>query len=359
MTPKKKIPPLTDDQKKFLLGEFQRTPDLNLLTQKIYGEKDDNGRPIDGRHALGRQVKKFLVENGLKYQTVKKEPTQIELSTEQKELILSEARSGANVRDIARLVFENDNINQLSSEWRTVHAFLYLECPDLIQEQDSVAGSYRPPSDMVGVARKVNAALGTKIDGEKISGKYKACFDKLFVNLRNSRFVRVCNTYTKTNDRSLFLDEFIRLTFDKPDLTADEINLYINVCVDMVNLETLRQKKNFLDEMFLSIEDASELNQRFSENLKAAVEEYNQVSKRISDVTKKLQGDRSERLKNQAKDETSFISIVQLVQDEEERKNMLRLAEMQRALITEEANRLEGLDDLFCRVMGVSQEEVI
>ena len=34
----------------------------------------------------------------------------------------------------------------------------------------------------------------------------------------------------------LFEHEFVRLTWDKPDLTADEINLYLNVCKEVINL---------------------------------------------------------------------------------------------------------------------------
>jgi len=68
---------------------------------------------------------------------------------------------------------------------------------------------------------------------------------------------------------------------------------------------------------------------------------------------------RADRLKNLAKDETSFVSIVQLAQEETERKNMLRLAELQRAAISEEANRLESMDDFVCRIFGVAKEEVI
>ena len=46
---------------------------------------------------------------------------------------------------------------------------------------------------------------------------------------------------------------------------------------------------------------------------------------------------------NKAKETASFLSIVQLFQEEEERKNMVRIAEMQKELIKEEAQRLEGM----------------
>ena len=43
------------------------------------------------------------------------------------------------------------------------------------------------------------------------------------------RFIQVINTYSGSEDRRLFEAEFIRSVWDKPDLTSEELNLYINV----------------------------------------------------------------------------------------------------------------------------------
>jgi tRNA uridine 5-carbamoylmethylation protein Kti12 len=173
------------------------------------------------------------------------------------------------------------------------------------------------------------------------------------------RFVRICNSYSVLRDRELFEQQFILLTWDKPDLTADELNLYMNVCKDIVNGEVLTAHINTLNRLFEEIEDSNELTQRFADTLSAKTDEYQQNQKRVSDTIKKLQGDRADRLKSQGRDETSFINIVQLAQDEKERKNMLRLVELQRAAISEEANRLESMDQFRCRIMGLSKDDVI
>ncbi|NDE05546.1 MAG: hypothetical protein EB003_13045, partial [Flavobacteriia bacterium] len=80
---------------------------------------------------------------------------------------------------------------------------------------------------------------------------------------------------------------------------------------------------------------------------------------RIENLTKKLQGDRAERMKNKYKENASIISLVQLFQDEEERKNMVKIAEMQKKMVSEEANRLESMGEWKCRVLGISKEDVI
>lgn len=348
---------LSDDQKKQILAEFKEHPNIEYLTQSAFGDKN-----LDGRSWQGKLVATFLVEQNLNYKTTKfqkREPVR-DLTDDDKLYAISAIQNGENILNVARIIYKDDNIKRLSAEWRRVQAYCEVAGVTSQNEEDEVAlGVYQAPRELARLVNIVNGALGTKIEAEKVSGKYKAYFDKLRVNLDNSKLKRILNAYESKKDRDLFVDEFVRLTFEKPDLTPDELNLYMQIVRDGISLEVLEGKINKMNQMFMDIEEASELNQRFSENLKACVDEKNQVTKRIADTTKKLQGDRGERLKNQGRDEVSFLNIVQLAQEEQERKNMLRLAELQRAAISEEANRLESLDDFVCRIMGVSKEEVI
>jgi hypothetical protein len=64
-------------------------------------------------------------------------------------------------------------------------------------------------------------------------------------------------------------------------------------------------------------------------------------------------------MKNRQKATASFLSIVQLFQEEEERKNMVRIAEMQKELIKEEAKKIEGMSDWKARVLGISIDDVL
>jgi len=98
---------------------------------------------------------------------------------------------------------------------------------------------------------------------------------------------------------------------------------------------------------------------RLAEIIKAKSSEYHQCEGRIENLTKKLQGDRSERMKAKTKDNASILSIVQLFQEKEERDNMVRIAEMQKATIKKEAERLEGMAEWKARILGVSQDDVI
>ena len=78
---------LTEEQIDFLQKNSKKYQDLNVLTQKCF-ENDD----LDGRTKEGRSVRKFLIENDIKFNTQfkgKQEP--IKFSKEQKEFIIQQA----------------------------------------------------------------------------------------------------------------------------------------------------------------------------------------------------------------------------------------------------------------------------
>jgi hypothetical protein len=209
------------------------------------------------------------------------------------------------------------------------------------------------------VVKKINDATGLELDDRKLNRQKQICVDKLQINLSNSRFLKIINNYLNKPDRELFEQEFIRLSWDKPDLTADEINLYLNVCKEVINLEVVSAHLNKLNDMFDVADDQTEMTVRLAEIIKAKSQEYHQCETRIENLTKKLQGDRAERMKKSQKNNASFLSIVQMFQEEEERKNMVRMAEMQKKLIKEEAERMEGMAEWKARILGISQDDAI
>jgi len=348
---------LTEDQKKQILAEFKEHPNIEYLTQSAFNDKG-----LDGRSWQGKLVATFLVEQKLNYKTTKfqkREPVR-DLTDDDKLYVISAIQNGENILNVARIIYKDDNIKRLSAEWRRVQAYCEVAGVSSQNEEDEVAlGVYQAPRELARLVNIVNGALGTKIEADKVSGKYKNYFDKLRVNLENSRLKRIINGYESRKDRDLFVDEFVRLTFEKPDLTPDELNLYMQIVRDSISLEVLETKINKMNQMFMDIEEAGELNQRFSENLKACVDEKNQVTKRIADTTKKLQGDRGERLKNQGRDDYTFLSIVRAFQEEDERREMLRQAEMERLAAETEVDRLASLEEWRARILGIYREDVV
>lgn len=347
---------LTKENEQFLLENAPKINSLIELTQQCFG--DDK---LDGRSKEGRLVRKFLIENEIAFDTTKKEKKESIIFTEQqKAFIINQAKSGLSSLKIAEMLFPDREIKSLSIEQRTVLDVLREINPDIVPSQDAgLLNSYISPKSASRIVKKINDATGTEIEEEKLNRQYKIRVDKLGINLNNSRFVRIMNNYLSRDDRDLFEQEFIRLTWDKPDLTADEINLYLNTCKEIINLEVISKHLNKLNELFDDANDQSDMTNRLSEIIKSKSSEYHQCETRIENLTKKLQGDRAERMKSKGKENASILSIVQLFQEQDERQNMVRIAEMQKALVKEEAHRLEGMAEWRARVLGVNMDDVI
>ena len=158
----------------------------------------------------------------------------------------------------------------------------------------------------------------------------------------------------------MFEAEFIRATWDKPDLSADEVNLYVNVCVDYINLKNISAHMEKLNRMFDEADEQQELTVRLSELLKTKSEEYNQCEKRQESLIQRLAGDRAKRIsQRQDKNASILSSLVESFQNEEERKLMIKMADMQKVAIKEEANNLESMNEWKARILGISKEDVI
>ena len=347
---------LSEEQKQFLRENAAKITSLIDLTRQCF--EDDK---LDGRSKEGRAVRKFLVENSINFKTTATSRTEdIELTQQQKDFILEQAESGLSSLEIAKIIFPEKNVKSLSNEQRTVLAFIRDVNPDIIPSQDGAAlNSYISPKSLSRIIKKINDATGLDLEDAKLNRQKQVCAEKLGINLNNSRFLKIINNYLNQEDRTLFEHEFVRLTWDKPDLTADEINLYLNVCKEVINLEVISSHLNKLNDMFDIADDQTEMSVRLAEIIKAKSGEYHQCETRIENLTKKLQGDRAERMKKNQKENASFLSIVQSFQEEEERKTMIRIAEMQKESIKKEAERLEGMAEWKARVLGISQEDVV
>ena len=347
---------ISEEQKTFLRENAARIPDLIDLTRQCF-ENDT----LDGRSREGRAVRKFLVENSIDFRTTSRQPTEtIDFTREQREFILQQAENGLSSLEIARIVFPDRRVPPLSNEQRAVLAEIRSVNPDILPSQDSGAlHNYLPPKSFSRIIKKINDATGMGLEDSKINRQKQICLEKLKINLSNSRFLKIINNYLNNGDRVLFEHEFIRLTWDKPDLTADEINLYLNVCKEVINLEVVSSHLNKLNDMFDVADEQQEMSIRLAEIIKAKSSEYHQCETRIENLTKKLQGDRGERMKKMYKENASFLSIVQLFQEEEERKTMVEIAEMQKQIVRKEADTLENMAEWKARVLGISKDDTI
>lgn len=347
---------LTDEQKDFIDNNYIKIPNLNELTCTVF-----MGENLDGRTKEGRAVREYMAQKDYKYKTTKKQKVpDIKLTDAHKEFILAQADGTMKAFDIVKLLFPEKDLTPLSKETIVVADFLKNNLPEEMNPKDSALGEkYKPIDSFDQIIETVNRVTNQDLDKNRMQMNVKKGLEALIRFLKSPRLIQTVGNYTDKEDRELFEAEFIRATWDKADLTSDELNLYINVCIDYINLKNIQKAVDKLNHMFDSCEDQQDMTVRLAELLKTKSEEYNQCEKRMESLITRLNGDRAKRVQNKQHANASILNLVQLFQEEEERKVMVKIAEMQREVIAEEAGNLESMPDWKARVLGLRKDDVI
>lgn len=264
---------LTEEHKEFIDKNYKKISNLNELTCAVF-----MGEGLDGRTKEGRAVREYLAEKDYKYKTTKKKKVPaVILSKDHKEFILENADGTMKAFDIAKLLFSEKDITPLSKETIVIADFLKKQVPEKTNPTDTAVGEkYKPAKSFDDILKLVNKATNQELDASKMQMQVKKGIEALMKFLNSPRLIQTVGNYTSKQDRALFEAEFIRATWDKPDLTSDELNLYINVCIDYINLMNIQKAVDKLNHMFEECEDQRDMTVRLAELLKTKSEEYNQ-----------------------------------------------------------------------------------
>ncbi len=349
---------LTEEQKQQVIREFKKDPDLRRITQVVSGDPE-----ADGRSKLGRAIRSFLASQDQTYKTTKAEPAKsIELSEDQRAFLMSDRiDSDLNPLEIARLVFGDPEIKSLSVHHRVVIDFLRQYRPEIVNENELITSEkWTPPVAISKALKKVNDWAGQDLSMENLSSKNEKILQMLIKYLHSPRLKQTINEYCKVTDRELFESEFVRATWDKPDLTSDEQNQYITLCANYVRIKHIQSRLDRLNKMLEDMGGAeAQITMRFTELIKTTSEELNQCEKRVETLTKSLNGSRQDRIKARGQRNGSIESLVEAFQDKEERDRMIKMAQMRQKLVKDEADRLESMDEFKARVLGISKDELL
>ena len=175
------------------------------------------------------------------------------------------------------------------------------------------------------------------------------------------RFNHQINTYQAETDRELFESSFIRYTYDKSDLTQEEVDQYIVLSSEVVIAANIQRRKEHLTAMLDAIVEDSDGRASMSlvEVIGKVETEYNQSVKRQQQLLGDLKEKRSDRLSKQVKENASILNLVQMWKEEESRKKMIHLAELRKQKVDEEIQKLSSMDEIKCRIMGLSEDEAL
>jgi hypothetical protein len=192
--------------------------------------------------------------------------------------------------------------------------------------------------------------------------KIKKDLKSLIAYVHTFRFNHQINSFAGSTDRELFESSFVRYTFDKGDLTQEEVDQYIVLATEVVISSNIQARIEHLQNLLDDSADDSE-GRRIAMSLVEAISsrqtEYNQSVNRQQKLLNDLKVKRSDRLKKMSEASASVINLVEMWKEEESRKQMIKLAELRKEVLSEEINNLSSMDEVKSRIMGISEDEVL
>jgi len=361
---------LTPDQQILILDEWNRRgtdhpdgpPTLNELIKVAFPDTED----ADGRTKEGRIVKQFLASRDMTARSLHDyvPKGKIELTEEHKEY----AANNANLMrgfEIARVIFQDVTLSHVSQEARTVNE--YIRTLDMIvssfnEETGVVESEYKPPKTSTQALNKANKYVLNGIDKERVTAKQKKDLSSLIGYLHTFRFLHQINSYDDTTNRELFESSFVRYTYDKNDLTQEEVDQYILLSAEVCIASNIQRRVEHLQRLLDDTANNTEgtrISMSLVEAINTAQNEYNQCVNRQHKLLGDLKQKRSDRLSKKMDNSASILNLVEAWKDEETRKQMIELADRQKGSLEKEIEKLADMDDLKCRILGISKDEAL
>lgn len=357
---------LTPEQEKLVLDAFNNSAKVPSITDLIRLAFPDSPPEVDGRSVWGRSIKALLALKGVQAKTkTNYEPIEkIALDESKKEFIRNNYQA-MSVVEMARTLFQNEDITNLNQETRCVAEFLKTLQPIPSKEVNDVpVESYRPPKSVPGVLLKVDKyVFGHGINKDAITAQQKAGLEGLLSYLNTFRFGNQINLYETQTARDLFESSFVRYTYDKPDLTEEEVDQYINVSHDNVSMAATQVRIERLSSMMDQVGNNADERARLSMTLVEAINnlntEYNQIAKRQQSLLGDLKQKRADRIADLRSANASILNLVQLWKEEGSRTRLLHLADARKELLKRTMGEFTGMEEIRCRLLGINPDEIV
>lgn len=357
---------LSVDRQNAIINEWnasKKPPSLKDLV--VLAFPDISEELQDGRSKYGKCVKAFLSSVDLSPKKAHEyEKKEIELTEEHKEFIGNNV-STMRGHEMAKVLFKDHTLNNLSAEARAINEYIKtLPTQATVYDPSSSEelGEYKPLKTFDKALTRINKYVHEAINRKEISAHVKKGVNSLIGYMHTYRFLHIINNYDSITDRDLFESSFIRYTYDKSDLTQEEVDQYIVLSAEVVISSTIQRRVEHLQGLLDQTADQTDgarISMSLVESINTAQNEYNQCVNRQQKLLNDLKEKRSDRLKNQIKENASILNLVQLWKEEDSRKKLIKFAEMKKENLSKEVDRFENMDDVKCRILGVSKNEAI
>lgn len=360
---------LTSEQQSSILNEWnerssnEEPPSLNELIKLIFPDLEN----ADGRTKEGRLIRAFLASKDIAARSlhnyVPKE--KIKLTEEQQEYVINNVRTMKGY-EIARIVFVNPDLSHVSQEARTINEFVKTIDPNIIpydETQQTAIEEYKPPKTFDKTMHRINEYVLDGIDKSRITAKQKKDIHSLISYLSTYRFNHQINSYENTTAQKLFESSFVRYTYNKNDLTQEEVDQYIVLSGEVVISSNIQRRverlQQLLDDVTSNDSETARISMSLVEAINTAQNEYNQCVNRQHKLLGDLREKRSDKLSKKMAGNASILNLVEAWKEEESRKKMINLAQLQKASLEKEVDNLSSMDELKSRILGLSKDEAL
>ena len=362
---------IPEDRQQLLLAEWEsrpsNPPSLKESVQIAFPDIEEKFQ--DGRSKYGKCVKAFLASQDMKAKASHEYQGRddVSLSDEMKEYIVNNGHAMSDL-DVAKIIFDDNTLTNLHKETRLVSDYRQsqgIEQSLLVPSQTNAVPSqaeYKPPRTINLIISRVNKYVLDGIDKDKLTARQRKEIESLIGYLHTYRFLHQINGYDSQVDRDLFESSFIRYTYDKADLTQEEVDQYIVLASEVVIASNIQRRVEHLQGLLDDAANDTE-GRRISMSLVEAIgkaqNDYHQSVGRQNKLLSDLKEKRSDRLKNQIKENASIINLVQMWKEEESRKKLIQLAELRKQVVKEEVKNISSMDEVKARILGISEDEVL
>lgn len=351
---------LTKDQESIIINKWNDCakkkidpPSIKELIKLVFEEDG-----LDGRSAEGIAIRKFLGERGFNLPV--KEKKIIELTEENKEFIRNNS-SSMTATEMARLIFNNNNLITGSGETRAVLAFKETLKDVLMYKDEKSLEEFKAPRSDDKVIKLVNGIVLNAFNPDKIDGATKKCLSSCINYLNNERFLTEIENYQEANERKMFINNFIRHIYDKPDLTQQDVDILITFSNEVIEHKRIQDQMDILREQQKRLsEDAdAKLSMSLVEMINNCTNNLSKSKMTQKNLLAEINEKRSERLKKERSNANSLLNLIAEWKEEETRLKMIKLAEQRKKILGEEVDRLSDMESFKASIFGTTKEELV
>lgn len=354
---------LSKEQELIILTEWEKRPEnppsIPELIRLVWPDIEEN--LIDARTTYGKIIREYLIAKfGPEVTQIKKK--ELELTPEHQEYIRNNC-SNMSAFEMSKELFQNPRLSPAAMETRLVKEFLKTLPGAMVnEEEEELDVEYRPPKKLEhALARIIKYVKDCKIDRNKLTPSQKKQAEALIGYLHDYRLIHQINTYENIDDKKLFESSFISYTWDKSDLSAEDVHQYIILCTEVVMSASIQRTINMLQsEQDRQMEEGEgKLSMSLIEAVNVARTEYNSSVKRQETLFKALVTQRSQRLNDRIGPQFTLLSIVEEMKNEEKRKSLIQDAEKRNDKIKGEIKKLSSMDERIVRIWGIDQDLIL